>query len=112
MSTGGPACGQVVSKRIMRYIAASLLPQTLLKKVVDSGAKSDNFATCLHERLEFVEEVRDIYESSFSKYVNDLIDTVNYDELDIDERIEQAFLKLDQVIFKIETFKFKKKNSS
>lgn len=96
----------------MRYIAASLLPQTLLKKVVDSGAKSDNFATCLHERLEFVEEVRDIYESSFSKYVNDLIDSVNYDELDIDERIEQAFLKLDQVIFKIETVKFKKKNSS
>lgn len=83
----------------MRYIAASLLPQQLLKKVIDSGAKSDNFATYLHERLEFVEEVKDVYENSFSNYVNDMIDSVNYDELDIDERIEQAFLKLDQVIF-------------
>lgn len=29
---GGPACAQVISKRLFKYIAAALLPQNLLQK--------------------------------------------------------------------------------
>lgn len=64
---GGPACSQVVSKRIMRMIAASFLPKKSLEEQVRKEVKSDSFATCLHDKLEFVDEVRDIYEDSFSK---------------------------------------------
>lgn len=65
---GGPACSQVVSKRIIRYIAASLLPKKLLEEQIRKKAKSSTFATCLHDRLEFVDEIKEIYEDSFSKY--------------------------------------------
>lgn len=50
-----------------RYIAASLLPKKMLEEQIRKEAKSDSFAACLHDRLEFVDEVRDIYEDSFSK---------------------------------------------
>uniref|UniRef100_A0A336JYJ4 CSON007378 protein n=1 Tax=Culicoides sonorensis TaxID=179676 RepID=A0A336JYJ4_CULSO len=92
---GGPACSQVVSKRIMRYIAASFLPKKILEEQIKNKAKSDSFAACLHDRLEFVEEVKDIYEDSFLKYVNEMIIDAEHDKYDLKKKIENAFLKLD-----------------
>lgn len=48
-------------------IAASLLSKKSLEQQIRNEAKSDSFAACLHDKLEFVDEVRDIYEDSFSK---------------------------------------------
>uniref|UniRef100_A0A1A9UMP7 PPM-type phosphatase domain-containing protein n=1 Tax=Glossina austeni TaxID=7395 RepID=A0A1A9UMP7_GLOAU len=49
---GGPACSQVVSKRLLRYVAAS---------VIDRKNKSNKNAN-------FVKEMKDLYEESFSKF--------------------------------------------
>lgn len=36
---GGSACAQVVSKRLLQYIAASLLPEDLLKKYMEDASR-------------------------------------------------------------------------
>lgn len=35
---GGPACAQVVSKRLLSYIAAALLPYDTLNSYIEDGA--------------------------------------------------------------------------
>lgn len=37
---GGPACAQVISKRLFNYVAAALLPTDQLKKVIDQPQES------------------------------------------------------------------------
>lgn len=35
---GGPACAQVISKRLLNYIAAALLPNHVLENYIKEGA--------------------------------------------------------------------------
>ncbi|XP_063700709.1 pyruvate dehydrogenase [acetyl-transferring]-phosphatase 1, mitochondrial isoform X2 [Culicoides brevitarsis] len=93
---GGPACSQVVSKRIMRMIATSLMPKNLLKTYDQS--QNNIFASCLNDSFEFVDELKHIYEESFAKYVADLINDSLYDTHDITEKIKNAFFQLDKAL--------------
>lgn len=119
----GTACAQVASKRIMRYLAASLVPPEELRyQITSNKAKSHSFLQCLNDKLEFVPEIRDVYEKSFEKFALELIErnsrsTVigltpmsHEDEDDLmsvpkknrqperpkEELIQNAFLRLDQ----------------
>lgn len=48
---GGPACSQVISKRLMRYIAASLVPPDDLKVHMKNGAQSHSFINCHNDKV-------------------------------------------------------------
>lgn len=111
----GPACSQVASKRLLRYIAASILPPDILKKQIQNGAKSNSFLKSHNDKvngvlqniltnymirlnlfqLEFVAEIKDIYERSFNKYAKELIADSNLANLQISNALENAFLRLD-----------------
>lgn len=53
---GGPACAQVISKRLLKYVAAALLPLTDLKKYINNETEetlletfNDNVSgSCIH----------------------------------------------------------------
>lgn len=96
----GPACAQVASKRILRYLAASLTdPDILRHQIGQQKAESYSFLHCHNDKLEFVPEIRDIYENSFSRFAQDLL--LNHAHKSrrnghVEELIINAFLRLDQ----------------
>lgn len=96
----GSACAQVASKRILRYLAASLTdPEELRSQLMNHGAKSYSFLHCHNDKLEFVPEIREIYENSFARFAHELISTSSGSSQwrkGVDELIINAFLRLDQ----------------
>lgn len=95
----GQACAQVVSKRLLRYLAASLLPKTILNQEMQDGAKSNSFLKCHNDKHDFVEELRELYETSFRNLTNELIQNArDQDNFDMKEVLENAFLRLDKDI--------------
>ncbi|GAB0100908.1 pyruvate dehydrogenase [Sergentomyia squamirostris] len=90
---GGSACAQVSSKRILRYIAASLINPSELMRHLQENAKSFSFLQCHNDRLEFVPEIRDIYEESFNRYAQEL--TARKSNYSVEDVMEQAILRLD-----------------
>ncbi|XP_055607446.1 pyruvate dehydrogenase [acetyl-transferring]-phosphatase 1, mitochondrial [Uranotaenia lowii] len=95
----GPACSQVISKRLMRYVAASLVPPDDLKGHLLNGAQSQSFINCHNDKLEFVSEIKDIYEKSFSLFANELTNTT-LAGFQMHQVLENAFLRLDQDLSK------------
>lgn len=113
----GPACSQVISKRLMRYLAASLVPPDDLKTHLQNGAQSQSFVECHNDKvilgkrdfkifggkhllfhslqLEFVSEIKDIYERSFEIFANELTNTT-LAGFQMHQVLENAFLRLDQ----------------
>lgn len=113
----GPACSQVISKRLMRYLAASLVPPDDLKTHLQNGAQSQSFVDCHNDKvilgerdllrssgvnicsftlqLEFVSEIKDIYERSFEIFANELTNTT-LAGFQMHQVLENAFLRLDQ----------------
>lgn len=95
----GGACAQVVSKRLLRYLAASLIPQSVLREQMQNGAKSHSFLQCHNDKHDFVEELRDLYENSFKNFTSELLeDTREHEPSDLSRLIENAFLRLDKDI--------------
>jgi pyruvate dehydrogenase phosphatase len=98
----GQACSQVVSKRLLRYLAASLLPHSILQKEMLDGAKSNSFLKCHNDKHDFVEELRELYETSFKNFTNDLLQTSHLDSdhenFDMTKVLENAFTRLDHDI--------------
>ncbi|CAG9803417.1 unnamed protein product [Chironomus riparius] len=96
----GGACAQVVSKRILRYLAASLIPQNALYQEMINGGKSSSFLKCHNDKHDFVEELRDLYENSFKKFTNELLENSRTDPepYDLSKLMENAFLRLDKDI--------------
>lgn len=93
----GPACSQIIAKRLMRYIGASLVPPDLLKRQLESGAESYSFLKCHNDKVDFVAEIQGIYEKSFSEYANHLCSHPT-NLLPFQEVLENAFLRLDNDI--------------
>lgn len=93
----GPSCAQIICKRLMRYIAASLIPPDILKEKLDSGAQSNSFLHCHNDKVDFVPEVNDIYEKSFANYARGLC-YENIDDFQISFALQNAFLHLDSDI--------------
>lgn len=81
----------------MRYIASGLVPPELLRRKLNAGAKSSSFLQCHNDKVDFVPEVNEIYEKSFSKYAHSLCyeDSTNFQK---SIALQNAFLQLDKDI--------------
>ncbi|XP_064556360.1 pyruvate dehydrogenase [acetyl-transferring]-phosphatase 1, mitochondrial [Drosophila montana] len=88
----GAACGQVVSKRLLRYISAGTLPRQVLKQQLKQGSDSQSFLKCHNDKVDFVSEIRPIYERSFQQYIKRL---AAEPQRDVASELEHAFLQLD-----------------
>lgn len=94
---GGGACAQVVSKRLFRYISAGLLPPKLLQQYLNSigSDKKLELLQTYNDKVEFVAEIRDLYQESFLNFVRDLIQSGDRKEFQMEKALENAFLRLD-----------------
>jgi len=91
----GAACGQVVSKRLLRYVSAATLPRQVLREQMKQGADSQSFLKCHNDNVDFVSMIKPMYEASFLKYVNQLLETP---QRDVSSELVNAFLQLDEEI--------------
>lgn len=48
---GGPQCAQVVSKRLLSYIAAALLPTDALKKLREDGLPPEKLVETFNDKV-------------------------------------------------------------
>ena len=94
----GQSCAQVISKRLLRYIGASLLPPSTLQQAMKEGAKSSSFLKCHNDKHDFVEELRDLYETSFHKFTSELLEKRPEENFQMSEVLDNAFSRLDQDI--------------
>ncbi|XP_032685693.1 pyruvate dehydrogenase [acetyl-transferring]-phosphatase 1, mitochondrial [Odontomachus brunneus] len=94
---GGGACAQVVSKRLFHYISACLLPPKLLQQYLNSisSQKKLELLQTFNDKVEFVTEIRDLYQASFLNFVRDLIQSNGCKEFQMEKALENAFLRLD-----------------
>jgi len=75
---GGAACGQVVAKRLLHYVAAGLLPPHDLARhlrMVQEGQKESqeySLVKTFNDHFELVQDLRDLYEQSYSEYLQTL----------------------------------------
>lgn len=91
----GPSCSQVVSKRLLRYISASIQNRDTLRNLIAANqVKSQTFLKCHNDKVDFVQEVRNLYEESFQKFIIDLLEE-EADKPDRFDAIANAFLQLD-----------------
>jgi pyruvate dehydrogenase phosphatase len=93
----GNSCSQVISKRLLRYIGASLLPPATLRQCLQDGARSNSFLKCHNDKHDFVEELRELYEQSFQRFASELLEK-RPENFQMAEVLESAFLRLDQDI--------------
>lgn len=93
----GPSCAQVICKRLMRYIASSLLSPDILKQKLAEGAQSNSFLQCHNDKVDFIPEVNEIYEKSFAQYARGL-SYENIEDYQISYAVQNAFLQLDDDI--------------
>ncbi|XP_022903194.1 pyruvate dehydrogenase [acetyl-transferring]-phosphatase 1, mitochondrial [Onthophagus taurus] len=96
---GGGACAQVIAKRLYKYIAASLLPTEALEKYMKSLENVENpldLIKSYNDKVQFVDEVRAIYNDSFLNYINRLKEVGNKQSFEMSQALEQAFLRLDE----------------
>jgi len=102
---GGAACGQVVAKRLLHYIAAGLLPpQDLARhlRVVQEGQKENpefSLVNTFNDHFELVQDLRDLYEQSYLEYLHTLHEKrveADADQInDTEDNLINAFNSLD-----------------
>ena len=94
---GGRTCAQVVSKRLFHYISACLLPTRLLKQYLNTVNSNDKLKLLqiFNDKVEFISEIRDLYQASFLTFVKDLIEMECTKEFQMETALENAFLRLD-----------------
>lgn len=80
----------------MRYVAANLAQKAVLQDRLKHGTRSDSFTTNFNDKLDFVEEVKEMYEQSFLRYATELAAASSASGSS--EIFENAFLRLDRDI--------------
>lgn len=97
---GGGACAQVISKRLMSYISACLLPQNILKIFLESVISGDNpqLLETFNDKAKFINEINKVYEESFVSFLNDLTNNNIGKDFQMEAALENAFLRLDNDI--------------
>lgn len=85
----------MVSKRLLRYVSAATLPRQVLREQMKQGADSQSFLKCHNDNVDFVSMIKPMYEASFLKYVNQLLETP---QRDVSSELVNAFLQLDEEI--------------
>ncbi|KAJ8924940.1 hypothetical protein NQ315_001103 [Exocentrus adspersus] len=95
---GGGACAQVIAKRLYHYITACLLPHENLLQYFLSLTKSDapDLIQTYNDKVQFVDDIKEIYSKSFSKFVKDLSETGTQGNVQVQEAMQKAFLRLDE----------------
>lgn len=98
----GAACAQVVAKRLYHYITACLLPRdTLIEYIASSSSPtSQELIHSYNDKIEFTENVRDLYKDSFRDFLRDLADVDNRQGFEMHKALEKAFLRLDEDLSK------------
>lgn len=99
---GGKACAQVVAKRLHHYIAACLLPNDTLKEYIASLSLStpQELIHSYNDKIQFADNVSDLYKNSFIEFLNDLADVGNKQGFEMRKALEKAFLRLDEDLSK------------
>lgn len=94
---GGRTCAQIISKRLFHYISACLLPTKLLKQYLNTVNSSNKLELLqmFNDKVEFISEIRDLYQASFLTFVKDLIEMGCTKEFQMETALENAFLRLD-----------------
>lgn len=95
---GGPACSQVISKRLIRYLAANLAAHVSLRKQLAERTRSDLFTLNFNDKHDFVDDVKELYEQSFIRYASELANSNSSNILPMKDIFENAFLRLDRDI--------------
>ncbi|KAJ8667965.1 hypothetical protein QAD02_009628 [Eretmocerus hayati] len=97
---GGTACAQVISKRLLNYISACLLPQEILQTVLETVmmGKDPQLLETFNDKAKFIDEINEIYQASFVNFLKDLAKTNSSKEFQMEAAIENAFLRLDDDI--------------
>lgn len=102
---GGAACANVLSKRMLNYIAASLLPKDIVKQLLETGFQEKLLET-INDRVDIVRELKAVYDNSFKTYLKSLLEVDN--SYDIKIALENAFLTLDSDLSKEVVNQYKK----
>lgn len=99
---GGSSCAQVISKRLYQYIALCLLSQGQLQNYLASFETKQplDLIQAYNDKVQFVEDVRDIYFNSFRNFMLDLSKEGGRDNVDVRSALEMAFLRLDSDLSK------------
>ena len=103
---GGAACGQVVARRLLDYVAASLLTPDDLKLHLEALRNRDtshshhDLVQYVNRSFELVEDLRDLYKKSYLEHISSLDvrcrdDPEAYNAVPVPERLVQAFAALD-----------------
>ncbi|XP_032527420.2 pyruvate dehydrogenase [acetyl-transferring]-phosphatase 1, mitochondrial [Danaus plexippus] len=91
---GGPACAQVLSKRLFKYLVAALMPIETLKNYIKQEPRALIVET-FNDRAEIVQDLKEIYDKSFNGFLQKLIDS-NRREVDVSASLEKGILQLDE----------------
>ncbi|KAJ8954065.1 hypothetical protein NQ318_004370 [Aromia moschata] len=78
---------------------ACLLPHDSLLQYMLSLAKSSDTLELIqsfNDKVQFVDDVRDIYKNSFAKFIRDLSEVGYKQHFEMQEALQKAFLKLDE----------------
>jgi pyruvate dehydrogenase phosphatase len=97
---GGPSCAQVVAKRLFDYIAAAMLPNSILKELASPNDPPPP-GLCLlesyNDNFELVEDLAKLYSKSFHQFMYKL-QKRDDKEFSMEEVLTKAFLHLDEDI--------------
>lgn len=97
---GGNACAQVISKRLLAYIAACLLPSDRLKKI--SATQKNYFQLQEHlleffnDDVDFVSDINKHYGDSFSSFLKERAEKSVKADFQMEDALHDAFLSLDR----------------
>lgn len=80
---------------MLQYLAAGIISGTNLKKDLEDAEKCERIIKTFNNKLDFVEDVKELYKSSFLKYSLEL-SKENTASFDINKSIQKSFLRLDQ----------------
>lgn len=75
---GGAACGQVVAKRLLSYIAAGLLSPEELDRHLSAVEEGDrevelsSLVRAFNENFELVKDLQELYDTSYTQYLTEL----------------------------------------
>eukprot|EP00096_Caligus_rogercresseyi_P009208 TRINITY_DN3089_c0_g1_i1.p1 TRINITY_DN3089_c0_g1~~TRINITY_DN3089_c0_g1_i1.p1 ORF type:complete len:470 (-),score=135.61 TRINITY_DN3089_c0_g1_i1:798-2207(-) len=103
---GGPACAQVVAKRILHYVAAGILPiedlTSHLSALEEGDSKSAhyNLIQAFNDPYELVKDLQSLYRQSYLDYVRDVhanvVSRMDHDEgTSLAESLVKSFESLD-----------------
>ncbi|XP_073972647.1 pyruvate dehydrogenase [acetyl-transferring]-phosphatase 2, mitochondrial-like isoform X2 [Rhodnius prolixus] len=96
---GGRSCAQVLAKRLLKYISATLLPNEELRKYATAMHDENvQLLRTFNDRYGFLQDLKTLYDQKFKEYVNNLMDQSDLQNLSVRRAMEIAFEHMDNDI--------------